>query len=155
MDQRIITLFTANGSRILSKGWHSSYGKWYQIRLNNHNICRGGFFCQICYPQTIYLNPPSLTTPINFIKGNQPDLISEGEDAIALWNLGDKHGAKCTHLLLFWLRYFCSLFLNQMSLVAIALYGIFSMNFNWGLMPRPPRDLKPGYCYHVTIRCNN
>ena len=22
-------------------------------------------------------------------------------------------------------------------------------------MPRPPRDLKPGYCYHVTIRCNN
>ena len=23
------------------------------------------------------------------------------------------------------------------------------------LMPRQPRDLKPGYCYHVTVRCNN
>ncbi len=22
-------------------------------------------------------------------------------------------------------------------------------------MPRPPRELKPGYCYHVTTRCNN
>lgn len=22
-------------------------------------------------------------------------------------------------------------------------------------MPRPPRNLQPGYCYHVTIRCNN
>ena len=22
-------------------------------------------------------------------------------------------------------------------------------------MPRKPRDLKPGYCYHITIRCNN
>ncbi|PPT08379.1 Transposase derivative [Geitlerinema sp. FC II] len=22
-------------------------------------------------------------------------------------------------------------------------------------MPRQPRDLKPGYCYHVTTRCNN
>ena len=22
-------------------------------------------------------------------------------------------------------------------------------------MPRPPRQIKPGHCYHVTIRCNN
>ena len=22
-------------------------------------------------------------------------------------------------------------------------------------MPRQPRELKPGYCYHVTTRCNN
>ncbi len=22
-------------------------------------------------------------------------------------------------------------------------------------MPRKPRELKPGYCYHVTTRCNN
>jgi putative transposase len=22
-------------------------------------------------------------------------------------------------------------------------------------MPRPPRELKPGFCYHITIRCNN
>ena len=22
-------------------------------------------------------------------------------------------------------------------------------------MPRPPRDLKPNYCYHITVRCNN